>query len=65
LLGHRNGPCPALDWQAAESRYRCGMVAAPAHYLRWLPVALNPLAGRLMRRWVAVGIGCDFDAELS
>jgi hypothetical protein len=41
------------------------MVAAPAHYLRWLPVALNPRVGRLMRRWVAVGIGCDFDAEVS
>jgi hypothetical protein len=41
------------------------MTVAPAQYLRWLPATLNPLAGRLMRRWVAIGIGCDFDAELS
>ena len=65
LLGHRAGACPALQWHDGGSQYRCGMTVAPAQYLRWLPATLNPLAGRLMRRWVAIGIGCEFDAELS
>lgn len=63
LLGHRSGACPALQWQESGRRYVCGMVLAPASYLRWLPQRLNAFAGRRFARWIAVGAGCDFDAE--
>jgi hypothetical protein len=62
LLGHRSGACPALTWQG--ERYVCGLVAAPAAQLAWLPSALAPLAARLARRWIAAGAGCDCDASL-
>lgn len=62
LLGHRQGPCPALAWHAAQGRYRCGLVVAPAAHLHWLPRALVPLAARLARRWISAGSGCDCDA---
>lgn len=58
------GPCPALAWQAAEARYRCGLVAAPARYLGWLPSALAGLASRLFHRWIAAGRGCDCSHEV-
>lgn len=64
LLSHRDGPCPALAWSGVERRYHCGMVVAPARYLRWLPLRLEPLAARLAHRWIAAGTGCDFDAEV-
>jgi hypothetical protein len=65
LLGHRNGACPALRWQEGEKCYRCGMLEAPADHLAWLPQRLNSLGGRLVYRWIAAGVGCDFDAEVS
>jgi hypothetical protein len=65
LLGHRNGPCPALTWRDGEKHYRCGMVTEPQRHLRWLPEQMGGLASRLCRRWIATGIGCDFDAEIS
>jgi hypothetical protein len=40
------------------------MVTDPAGQLRWLPVMFNAVGGRLFRRWIAAGIGCDFDAEV-
>lgn len=55
LLGHRSGSCPALRWQ--ESRYVCGLVAAPQGVARWLP-------RRLVLRWIAAGKGCDCAAEI-
>jgi hypothetical protein len=64
LLGHRHGSCPALTWQEDTQRYVCGLVAAPSTHLRWLPAALDHLAARAARRWIAAGSGCDFDAEL-
>ncbi len=63
LLGHRTGACPALQWRATESRYFCGMVAAPASYLRWLPQRWSAFCGRRFARWIATGIGCDSDIE--
>ena len=63
LLGHRTGACPALQWNAAEQRYRCGMVMAPAHFLRWLPPGWNAFCGRRFARWIAAGQGCDSDIE--
>lgn len=62
LLGHRHGGCPALTWQA--ERYVCGLVVTPATHLRWLPVRWAALAGRLARRWIAAGAGCDCDASM-
>jgi hypothetical protein len=64
LLGHRAGACPALTWRGADERYVCGLAAAPAAHLRWLPRVLAPLASRLARRWISVGSGCDCDAEI-
>jgi len=57
------GPCPALEWQAAETRYRCGLLAHPRTYL-WLPRPAENLARRLLRRWIAAGRGCDCSAEV-
>ena len=64
LLRHRHGPCPALTWVPDERRYFCGMVATPASFLPLLPKPLANLASGLLRRWIAAGIGCDFDAEV-
>jgi hypothetical protein len=62
----RRGACVALEWSDAESRYRCGMVAAPQRHLPgWLVGAplMRGLASRWARRFIAAGIGCDSDAE--
>lgn len=60
----KNGPCPALEWTADESRYRCGLLARPGAYLGWLPSLAEPLARRLCARWIAAGDGCDCSAEI-
>ena len=65
LLGHRTGSCPALQWLEPERLYACGMVMAPANFLRWLPQRWNAFAARRCARWIAAGSGCDFDAEIS
>lgn len=65
LLGHRRDVCPALDWREDERRYVCGLATRPAAHLRWLPRAAGPLFAPLVRRWIAAGKGCDFDAEVS
>lgn len=51
LSRRRRGACVALRWSEAEQRYRCGAVAHP-----WL--------GRLARRWIAAGAGCDADLQV-
>jgi hypothetical protein len=61
LLLQRRGPCRALVWQESESRYSCGLISVPTDYLRWLPAATVSVASRLLRRWIAAGIGCDAD----
>lgn len=63
LLAHRSGACPALQWQAPDRRYVCGMVTAPASYLRWLPRRWNAFASRRFARWIAAGLGCDSNIE--
>ncbi|MCF8197986.1 MAG: hypothetical protein K9J42_04420 [Sulfuritalea sp.] len=65
LLGHRTGSCPALLWRESEHRYFCGLVASPSNFLRWLPRFTQAWFGRLSRRWISTGSGCDFDAEVS
>jgi Fe-S-cluster-containing hydrogenase component 2 len=67
VSGKRRGACDALTWSEAESRYRCGMVAAPEQHLPgWLVRAprMQGLASRWARHFIAAGIGCDSDAEL-
>ena len=60
----RHGACTAVLWDAAQSRYLCGMVVQPGQYLplslRWL----TPLWQRWSRRFIAAGIGCDCDIEV-
>ena len=54
LRGH--GECRALRWDAARSRYRCGLLGtAPGPNGPWR---------RWVRRVIAAGRGCDSDAEL-
>lgn len=60
----KHGPCPALEWSDTESRYICGLIARPAHYLP-LPVPLQSLARRVFARGIAAGKGCDCTAELA
>jgi len=59
------GPCPALEWSAAESRYRCGLLLRPAHYVGALPRVAEGAARRLLARWISAGSGCDCAAEIS
>lgn len=60
----RRGPCPALQWSETGARYHCGLLANPAGFFPWLPRRSHAFAQRLLRRWIAAGIGCDSDAEL-
>jgi hypothetical protein len=56
LSGRRSGSCAALMWMDAERRYRCGVVSQPESYVpRWLA----PVVGRMARRLIAAGAGCD------
>lgn len=58
------GPCPALDWSEEKARYFCGLLARPGSYFGWLPRFTEPLAKRLLHRWIATGHGCDCKAEI-
>ncbi|BAL22847.1 hypothetical protein [Azoarcus sp. KH32C] len=53
LLLHRRrrGPCPSLRWDAGARRYRCA------------PASGTGLVGRLARRWISAGSGCDCSLE--
>ncbi len=59
-----SGPCPALEWSAAESRYRCGLLLRPVHYVGVLPRIAEGPARRLLARWISAGSGCDCTAEV-
>jgi hypothetical protein len=71
LSGRRSGSCLALRWEPEVLRYRCGAVTHPNAVLverlpaslQWSVPLLTWVLGRLARRWVAVGIGCDCDAH--
>jgi hypothetical protein len=73
LSGRRSGACDALRWQGSEQAYRCGAITEPHEVLRQaLPVwaqgltpVLAPLLGRVSRRWIAAGKGCDSSLELA
>lgn len=59
----RAGQCPALIWSEGETRYRCGLLANPGHWLPGLPAFAEAPVRRLMARWISAGSGCDCDAE--
>ncbi|UCV29203.1 hypothetical protein [Ferribacterium limneticum] len=58
------GPCPALEWSGEQSRYLCGLLIDPQHYLNWLPMRGVSLASRLFARWISAGKGCDCSADV-
>lgn len=60
----KEGPCPALAWSPEHARYHCGLLVRPADYFGWLPAAGEALAGKLIKRWIAAGDGCDCNAEI-
>lgn len=74
LLSHRrSGACAVLRWDDATRQYRCGAVTDAVAVLRqclprglrWLAPAGAPWLGRLARRWIAVGRGCDSSLEVT
>lgn len=61
----RHGPCAAVLWEAAASRYSCGLASRPRAALGWrfAPDWLLRLFARLARRWISAGSGCDSKAQ--
>nr|WP_314899650.1 hypothetical protein [uncultured Deefgea sp.] len=55
----RQGRCDALQWDDAQTRYVCGMIAQPDAFLAVNWPWLNRLVARWARRWIAAGVGCD------
>jgi hypothetical protein len=60
----KRGPCPALEWSSQQTRYHCGLLTRPQHYLGWLPLLAEAQARRLLARWISAGSGCDCSAEV-
>lgn len=71
LSRKRHGACNALAWNDALRLYRCQAVEEPVKTvtqalplgLRWLGRPLGSLLGRMARRWIAAGLGCDSSLE--
>lgn len=63
-FGRRHGTCPALEWEAATGCYRCALLTDPRRLIPGLPVFLHRVTTALVRRQIAAGCGCDFDATL-
>jgi len=63
----RRGACDALRWHSDTRVYRCGALSQPGEVLKvalprdlqGLASVLAPLLGRLAKRWIAAGRGCD------
>lgn len=73
LSRRRHGACVAVRWIPEVQQYRCVAVAEPADFLRsrW-PARLHslipwvsPALGRLAKRWIAAGQGCDSTLDWS
>jgi hypothetical protein len=64
FLFQRKGRCRALIWQEENSRYICGMVAAPQRYSLLIPASLSAVMGRFFSSRIAAGIGCDSGIEI-
>ena len=80
LSGRRTGACDALRWEGLDQEggntvgfYRCGAITQPDDVLfgvlpRALKVGIPALAwglGRLAKRWIAAGKGCDSTVEVA
>lgn len=71
LSQKRRGACSAVLWSEPLGLYRCGAVVAPRRVLaaqlpthwRWLSRPLAWVLGRVARRWIAAGVGCDSSVE--
>lgn len=63
LFLRKAGPCPALQWSAANARYQCGLLISPRKFIGWLPKVAEKTASRLFTRSIAAGCGCDCSAE--
>lgn len=59
FLWQWRGACRALEWHAESRQYRCGMLLRPAYYLNSLPVFLEPMFRRWVRRSIAADVACD------
>jgi len=64
LSRRRHGACVALRWDDAGRRYLCGVVAQPESLLRWLPHFAARLVGRMARRFISAGSGCDASIDV-
>jgi hypothetical protein len=60
LSRRRSGACAALQWDDAQARYLCGVLARPGH---WLPLLPPTWARALARRWIAAATGCDAELQ--
>ena len=58
----RKGRCDALVWSDTAARYHCGLLTAPEDFIR--PVVLARGVGRIAKRLIAAGQGCDSDLAL-
>jgi hypothetical protein len=71
LSRRRRGACSAVQWNEALGLYRCGAIVAPRQVIEvglaphwfWLGRPLAWVLGRLARRWIAAGVGCDSSVE--
>lgn len=71
LSRRHQGPCVAVRWSEDAAQYRCGALCeSEAVLLSLFPgrmcssaTWLAPALGRLAKRWIGVGIGCDSTLE--
>jgi hypothetical protein len=67
LSRRRTGACNVVHWNTELGHYRCSALETPEavlelalpRTLRLLAARLAPVLGRLARRWIAAGSGCD------
>lgn len=59
-----HGACAALVWVEDGALYRCGLIEQPSVHLPFLLRWAAPMLARLARRYIAAGIGCDFNASV-
>ncbi len=65
LSWRRQGACDALRWSEVDEMYRCGLLYEPAAHLPSRLSATAPLLARVARRFIAAGVGCDCELQVS
>lgn len=55
-------PCPALEWDPAWNRARCGLVTNPSRHLR-MPFNGDEYLAPLFARSIAAGQGCGMEDD--